>query len=529
MLRGKSRRFKWFVGVSVALLVGLAGLLIAASVIAQRFDPYIREQAIQYLKNRFDSEVELESLQIRIPTIGPLRLLLSKGQGTIVRIEGKKLSLRHRGRTDIPPLFILNTFTAHADLGNLFADIKNVDEVTLDGMEINLPPKGERPDLRASGGAARPDEDSSSVNIGTVLIHDAKLILHPRDKKKVPLQFDLQDIRLDSEGKDAPMKYVAVLKNAKPPGLIHSTGTFGPWVSGEPGDTPLTGNYLFEDADLGVFNGIAGTLKSTGDFQGTLSSITAKGEATVPDFRLKRSNNRISLQTRFEVLVDGTNGNTELKPVVARLGNTNFRTSGIVVKHEGDTHRTISLRVSMPKGDLRDVLRLAMPGSPFMEGTLNLDTSIDIPPLSGKVHEKLLLDGKFEVSNGKFLKSTIQDQIDGLSRRGQGKPTNQEIDEVVSRMSGKFHLEDEAIGFEALAFAVQGAVVNISGMYNIGEDNLNFHGALMLDAKVSQTMSGWKRWVLKPIDPIFAKNGAGTYLKIKVVGTSKQPKFGLDR
>jgi hypothetical protein len=34
---------------------------------------------------------------------------------------------------------------------------------------------------------------------------------------------------------------------------------------------------------------------------------------------------------------------------------------------------------------------------------------------------------------------------------------------------------------------------------------------------------------LKPADPFFAKNGAGTFVKIKIDGTAHQPKFGLDR
>jgi hypothetical protein len=55
-----------------------------------------------------------------------------------------------------------------------------------------------------------------------------------------------------------------------------------------------------------------------------------------------------------------------------------------------------------------------------MEGRVLLKTKIDIPPLTTSVREKLRLDGRFEVSDGKFLRSTVQDQIDGLSRRGQG-------------------------------------------------------------------------------------------------------------
>jgi hypothetical protein len=57
------------------------------------------------------------------------------------------------------------------------------------------------------------------------------------------------------------------------------------------------------------------------------------------------------------------------------------------------------------------------------------------------------------------------------------------------------------------------------------EDTLDSRGA-EVQARVSQTMTGWKHWLLKPVDPFFAKNGAGTFLKIKVVGSSKAPKFG---
>ena len=32
------------------------------------------------------------------------------------------------------------------------------------------------------------------------------------------------------------------------------------------------------------------------------------------------------------------------------------------------------------------------------------------------------------------------------------------------------------------------------------KDDIDFHGTLKLKAKVSETMTGWKRWVLKPID-----------------------------
>src|SRR6185295_2560350 len=109
-----------------------------------------------------------------------------------------------------------------------------------------------------------------------------------------------------------------------------------------------------------------------------------------------------------------------------------------------------------------------------------------------KVREKLLLDGRFDVFDGKFLRSTVQDQIDSLSKRGQGQPGNEQIDEVVHRMSGTFKLDNEVVSFQPLAFSVPGADVALDGAYDMDRDALDFYGVLRLNARVSQTMKGRK-------------------------------------
>ena len=51
---------------------------------------------------------------------------------------------------------------------------------------------------------------------------------------------------------------------------------------------------------------------------------------------------------------------------------------------------------------------------------------------------------------------------------------------------------------------------------------------MLLKASASDTLTGFKRWLLKPLDPLFRKNGAGTRLVIRVEGTQDQPKVGFD-
>ena len=530
-----SRRAKWFFAIGAATLILVAALVIAGSVVANRFEPYVRAQVILYLQDRFDSEAEVSSLRIRMPRASVLHTLFTRGRGMIATVEGDGVVLRHKGRRDAPPIFSMDDFRFDVDLGTVFDPVKVVHLVTIDGMRINVPPAGERPDLGPSdntnlpAGDAAAETESADVRLEQVIITNAALSILPKEKQKVPLRFDIHRLQLSYAGRNTGMNYEANLTNAKPRGDITSTGIFGPWNADEPGDSPLNGSYRFTNADLGVFPAIGGILASSGQFQGTLSDVNVRGEATVPDFRLKQSGNRVPLRTRFEVRVDGTNGNTVLQPVTGSIGSTTFTTSGGIIKHQNDLTRTISLNVTIPSGNIRDFLALAMKGPPFMDGKVSLKTKINIPALSRSVREKLLLDGQFEVSQGRFFKSTVQDQIDTLSRRGRGQPGNEDIKRVVSAMAGKFSLANELITFMPLSFAVPGSGVDLSGTYDLAADTLDLHGTLKLQARVSQTMTGWKRWVLKPVDPFFAKQGAGTLLRIQVVGTSKEPKFGRDR
>jgi hypothetical protein len=522
-----TRRKKWLLGIGLAGGISVVVLTFIASRMTHRLDPYIREQVLLYLQKRFDSEVEIQSVRVSLPKASSLRMWLTHRRGAWATIAGSGIILRYKGRRDIPAMFAMKSFRFDVDLAGLFNTTRLVRGVEIDGMEINVPPKDDRPIFKG------PDEEEqhakNSVMIDDVRITNSRLTILPKNSAKTPLTFNLHEVDFSEAGNGVAMKYVAALTNAKPPGEIISKGSFGPWDAEEPGDTPLDGSYDFDNADLGVFAGISGTLHSTGSFGGSLSSLDVTGEASVPNFALKNSGNPVPLTTRFQVQVDGTNGDTILQPVIGTLGTTTFTTSGTVIKDYFANRRTIHLEVTMPKGDLRDLLRLAMKGVPFMEGQVELKTKIDIPPLTGKVREKLLLDGIFEVTGGKFLKSSIQDQIDSLSRRSQGQPDNWNIDEVVSHMGGRFRLENEVIQFTPVSFSVPGSGIDLTGSYDLDQDVLDFQGTLRMQAKVSQTMMGWKHWVMKPMDPFFSKNGAGTLLNIKVQGTMENPKFGLNR
>ncbi len=530
-----TRYRKWAIGAALAIALGGGAIYYSALTVFRKMDPYIREQAILYLRDHFSADLEIASLEITLPTTSKFKLWLTKGAGAVAAVHGRDIKLRRRGRSAEPPVMAMRSFSFEADLGRLFDPVKRVQAVAIEGLEVNVPPKGDRAFGPAAGtpAAATPEaavRTAPQVLFEEIRINGAHLVLRPKDAKKRPFEFQIGKLLLRSVQMGQPMQYTASLENPLPPGHVESSGTFGPWSKEEPGATALEGSYVFSKADLGVFAPIGGTLESQGKFQGTLAEIHAKGEAVVPAFYLKMAGNRMPLRASFTVTVDGTNGNTILEPVQARLANSAFTTSGSVLKHEYAARRSIDLRVNMPAGRIEDFLRLVMKGNdPLLTGQLRLLANISIPPLAGKVIEKLHLKGTFDITGGQFQKSTIQNKLDELSRRGQGDPKNEAIDSVVSHMTGEFTLANQLVRFSRLGFGVPGADVDLHGDYDLLRETIDFRGALKLDATVSQTQTGWKRIVLKPVDPFFRKNGAGTFLKIRISGTRSAPSFGLDR
>jgi hypothetical protein len=253
------------------------------------------------------------------------------------------------------------------------------------------------------------------------------------------------------------------------------------------------------------------------------------GETRTPRFRLA-GGNTVPLNTRFDSIVDGTSGDTELKPVRAMLGSTPIEARGKVIRPEGAKARSVALDVVVHKGRIEDLVRLAVKSpEPFLHGAIDLNTRMQILPMPGRaVSEKLVLDGNFYMDRSQFTGGSMQQKIDVLSRRAQGQPNNEQISDVFSSLRGGFTLQDGDLQFSDLVFQIPGAAVHLHGGYGIDSEQIDLHGIVRLHAKVSETMTGWKRIVLKPIDPLLSKSGAGTLLPIRIGGTRKTPQFGLD-
>lgn len=519
--------------------VVVAVFLIALAIVVPFRSETARKKVIQILSERLDADVELDDLRIR---------LLPR-----FRAEGHGLTVRHHGRTDVPPLVFVKTIEAEATLLTLLD--RHLTRVQLEPLEIVIPPDRNREETR------KPDSDDSgdaglkmlrTFVIDELVSREGRFTIMPNDQadddsavakagssdaSKDPSRqsarpnrvWTIRQLRMRSVSVGGASPFVATVENAIPPGLIETTGSFGPWQPANPGTTPLDGYFTFDNADLGVFKGIGGILSSRGTFSGTLERIAVAGSTDTPNFVVDPGGHPVALRTTYRALVDGTNGNTLLESVDASFLRTSVKAVGGVLRTTGASGRTIKLDVNIDKGRLEDVLHLAMTGRPPMAGALKLATSFLIPPGDRSVIDKLQLKGWFTIDDARFTSPETQTKINDLSHRTRGRDSDERVERVSSQFAGSFALNNAVLSLPHVTFDVPGAAIRLAGTYGLTSEQIDFRGAAFTDAKISEMTSGFTSLLLKPLDLIFKRKAGGAEIPISIGGTRKEPSFGLDK
>ena len=360
---------------------------------------------------------------------------------------------------------------------------------------------------------------------------DAKLAIIPKEQGRNPKVWGIHRLRMHNLGVDQSMPFEATLTNTVPPGEIETTGAFGPWQAESPGLTPLGGKFVFDHADLGVFKGISGMLSARGTFGGALNRIDVNGQTDTPQFRVTVSGNPVPLHVVYHAIVDGTSGNTILDSVNGSFLNTLLVAKGSVTDSPGKAGRVVTLDVTMEQARLEDVLRLAVKSAkPPMTGALRLTTKFVLPPGERDVVQRLRLEGRFAIAGTRFTDPEVQAKINGLSPGSRGKTTDEDKQHVSSQFNGTFTLGNGTLTIPEATFDVPGALVRISGTYALVPETIDFRGTVLMDATISQMMTGMKSKLLKVIDPLFEKKGGGgAEIPFTITGVRSNPSFGLDK
>jgi hypothetical protein len=516
-VNSKNRTFLYVAAGLVVLLIVAA---IGVNVYVHGLGPKARQRVIRALQDRFDANVQLKSLDLEIfphPSI-----------------TGEGLTIAYRNWPADHPLIAIRRFSADASISDLFWQRDKVSEVNLEGLQIHIPPHGAAKEVMGTG-TEQPGADNTTlrIEIEKIVADGTLLEIEPKKAGKDPLQYEIQRLTLYSASADTRMTFRAQLVNAKPPGLINSNGTFGPWQKDEPRTTPVGGKYTFTDADLSVFKGISGMLSSTGSYNGVLEHIEVDGTTDTPNFALKRGGAPVHLKTKFHSTVNGTDGETVLEPVDASFLSSEFICRGGIVKLNGQKAKTVDLDATTRNARMEDILTLVMGDKqPILTGAVDFRSKIVIPPGQEDVLDKLELDGKFKILSAHFTSPKVAQNLDTLSDRARGISKDEQAElprqEVASNLLGTFRLDRGVASFSHLSFEVPGATIRLAGDYNLRTQSIDMAGVFRMQATLSDTQSGWKALLLKPLDPLFKKNGAGFEVPLKLGGDRHHPEVSVD-
>jgi hypothetical protein len=484
-------------------LILAAATLCLAGLLWGRLWPFAEAPVLQNLREASDSQVQVRAFH---RTYFPF-------PGCI--LEG---AVFYHGSGVGKPLITIEKLTIQGKYLGLLS--KHVSRISAESMRVFIPAFGTGETFRTT---------PSKITIDEIVANGASVEFASRNEDKQPLRFDVHEASLRDVGWKGPLTYHLKVRNPEPPGEVTAFGKFGVWNKSAPGQTPISGEYKFEQADLGVYHGIAGRLSSTGKFGGTLGHIDISGTTDAPDFEVKSGRHPVKLIAEFSAYVDGTRGDTFLKRVDAHFLKTHIAAQGSIAKSPNGKGKTALLDLTSSNARIEDILQLFVKEDRApMSGSVTLRAKAEIPPGHRRFLEKLRLRGSFGIGAGIFSKPSTQEGVNKLSAGARGEKDPADPETVLTDLTGQVVLEGGTAKFSDLSFGVPGAAARMHGTYNLISHKIDLRGQIQVDSKISNTTSGAKALLLKVMEPFFKKQHKGEVVPVRISGTYEHPTYGLD-
>jgi hypothetical protein len=504
------------VDVKKIVLFGLVGVVLVVGIVAvvvARHWPFSQERVMQSLRSTFPATVSFQKFH---STYFPHPGCIAEGA----------VFTRLGATPGTPPVVTIQRLTIRAHYLDLFLRPGYLTAIVLDGFRVHIPPLGTP--VRESNW----QEIKSSTRVGEIVADGSSLQID-RASSDEPLLFTIHALRLYSVSDKQLASFTVSLHISLPPGDVRAQGQFGPWNYSDPGQTPVAGEYTFQNADLGVFPGLAGILSAQDKFQGVLGHIDSQGSIDIPNFMVTRSQHSVHLLSEFHATVNGTNGDVQLDRVSAGFLKTTIIGKGEIAHHAGQDGKVTSVDLAVNDGRIQDVLRLFMRGADPLHGSTSFRARVIIPPADAPFLHKVRLSGDFGIEDAQFAKTTTQVQVDTLSQKALGEEGGKDAEagdprRVISELAGHVELRDAITTFNNFRFAVPGASAEMHGTYNLESRAIDLHGTLRTDEEFSEMTSGFKSVVLRPFDVFFRRKHAGAVMPVHLMGTYDSPEAGLD-
>jgi hypothetical protein len=486
--RGKVRK----VLLTTAAIVVL--LLIAAAIVAHHYWPFTESAVRADLASDASANVRFGSFHQKYFPPGCV------AENVIFQRENSA-----------EPLITIRRLTIRSYRGGMLHN--HVSLVRAEGMHVTL----------AGSDFAQNSSNGQQSTVDRLVADDAVLEIR-RSNPQRNLRFVFHKFTMKNLGGTGPVAFSAVFDNPMPAGVVRVSGQFGPWNGSHPDETPVSGKYSLEQADMGVFEGIGGIISSNGDLSGTFKEINLEGSTKTPEFEIKKTHHSLPLETHFTATVDADNGYVVLHQVKAQFGHNDILAQGTIGR-VANGKRAAVLNLRSEHGRIEDVFYPFIHSSRSpLTGDVSFTMKVTIPSGHEPFLQKLDLRSDFQIHRARFTHQETQQRLNNIAE----SPGQKDATETLSDFQGTVTVTNGVAHFSYLSVRDQGAAATFRGSFGLIDERVNMYGKLKTAASLTKTTHGMSSVFAKVLEPFFKKRPHVNVVPVKIGGTYKHPSFGLD-
>ena len=500
-VRRHRKRLLWALGIGIPVLV----LLVAGVYVVDQYWPYRYRNVKPLLEQVLASKI----------TVSAYHRTYFPHPGFVATA----LTLRRNTAPDLPPVGSTEDLIVEGSWLDLLMFRRTVRLVDIKGLHVVIPPVGSRANREDFPPGSSMDFIGPVTVVEKLVIHGAVLDLMRKNGGRY--SYPIRELVMRNLRQGQAVSYFVDMQNAWPAGRIEASGSFGPVIPNNLGSTPVSGKFAFSSVQLNQIGELHGTLKSEGNFSGTLAAVELFAGASTGDLAV-HDGQPTPVNGSVQCTVNALDGNVMLHGIEIKTGASTVKAAGAVTGPV-NMPKQADLDLTASQARVQDMLRPFIHSEPPVAGAVAFKGHAHLAPQTdgAKFLQRLSVDGSLVLPKERLTDPAKEQTLSSFSQRAQGGKQDDDPDagaEVLSRLEGQVKVRDGVVSTERLMFVMPGASADMKGTYNLRDGTVHMLGELKMESDISHATTGFKSVLLKPLAPFFKKKDAGAVIPIAVTG-----------
>jgi hypothetical protein len=427
------------------------------------------------------------------------------------------------------PLITIQKIEISVTYPSLLTFRHRLDTVTVTGLHLiepaHRPPEEPTPLLLLTSSTSE-----SSLPIRHLHVHNAVLDFYHGSGFR-PLRITFYKLSAENVSANSAVTYNAELSDSEVPGLIRSTGSFGPWNSKQQSAIPARGSFTYQHGDLSPIQVVSGSLDSKANFNGQLGHLNVNGWALVHDLDVSQSSHSRDMALQYNLAINAITGEIAVRKISAAFNHSEVLFSGSISTVHPTNGRLVSIDLSSQHARVEDLLDLFNSNNPALTGDIKFTAHVGLAPVEHSFVEDMSLNGSFEIAKAAFTNPLTEAGLTKLSqtsRTGKREDLADRTSAILSDLKAQTTVTRGVAHFSQVDFRVPGAKAVLSGSYSLLTYEADLHGRLITSGNISNTRNGLKSLFIKVITPFFKRYEHARIIPFKITGPYGHTTVSLD-